>query len=111
LAAVKEDINDANKQLMQKSLQTSTAATIGLLADNIESIELPDGTIVTNLNDIVDWISNSDASTINTLKKHTVKLNDNGLPSEFPFVCDNEECKHEFKSKVQFNPTFFFTVR
>ena len=111
LAAIKEDINDANKQLMQKSLQTSTAATIGLLADNIESIELPDGTVVTDLANIVEWISNSDASTINTLKKHTVKLNDNGLPTEFPFVCDNGECKHEFKSKVQFNPTFFFTVR
>jgi hypothetical protein len=112
LASVnREDINDANKQLMQKSLETSTAATIALLADNVESIELPDGTVVTDLANIIEWIANSDASTINTLKKHTVKLNDNGLPTEFPFICDNEECKHEFRSKVQFNPTFFFTAK
>lgn len=99
------------KKLMEKSLEVATAATIGLLADNVASIELPDGTIVDNIENIVEWIVNSDSATINILKKHAVKLNDNGLPKSFPFTCDNDECNHTFESGIEFNPTFFFIAK
>ena len=111
IAAMSNDANPENKALMQQSLEKSTGATIGLLADNIEQIELPNGSIVIDKQQIVEWMINSDAATINVLKKYTLGLNKNGLPTEFPFMCDNEECNHEFKSNIQFNPTFFFMVK
>lgn len=111
ISSMTGDINSTNKDLMQKSLEKSTGATIGLLADNIEQVELPDGTIVIDKEQIVDWLVNSDGATINILKKYTLGLNKNGLPTEFTFTCDNEECNHEFSSRIEFNPTFFFIVK
>ena len=111
IATMSNNNSPENKELMQRSLEKSTGATIGLLADNIEQIELPDGTVVTDKQQIVEWMVNSDAATINVLKKYTVGLNKNGLPREFPFMCDNEECNHEFTSNIEFNPTFFFMVK
>jgi hypothetical protein len=111
ISSMSNETNPQNKELMQKSLEKSTAATIGLLADNIEQIELPNGTIVTDKQQIVEWMVNSDAATINVLKKYTVELNKNGLPKEFPFICDNEECNQQFNSSIEFNPTFFFMVK
>lgn len=111
ISSMSGEINPNNKELMQRSLEKSTGATIGLLADNIEQIELPSGSIVTDKQQIVEWLVNSDGATINVLKKYTVGLNKNGLPTEFPFTCDNVECNHEFSSRIEFNPTFFFIVK
>jgi hypothetical protein len=110
LAAVGTENSD-NKNLLQRSLEKATAAGIGVLADSIESIQLPDGTIVTDQVHIMQWVANSDSTTTNVIKKLSMDLNKNGIQNEFPFSCSNEECAKEFVSSVEFNPTFFFTKK
>lgn len=108
---MKKDDPEQNHDMIKRSLETATAAGIGVLADAIESIELPNGTIVTDFDQILDWVKNSDASTISVLKKLSVKMNDSGIEKTFSFTCGNEECNKEFTAPVEFNPSFFFTPR
>lgn len=108
---MKKDDPEQNHDMIKRSLETATAAGIGVLADAIESIELPNGTIVTDFDQILDWVKNSDASTISVLKKLSVKMNDSGIEKTFSFTCGNEECNKEFTAPVEFNPAFFFTPR
>ena len=108
---MKKDDPEQNHDMIKRSLETATAAGIGVLADAIESIELPNGTIVTDFDQILDWVKNSDASTISVLKKLSVKMNDSGIEKTFSFTCGDEECNKEFTAPVEFNPAFFFTPR
>ena len=108
---MQKDNPEQNHDMIKRSLETATAAGIGVLADAIESIELPDGTIVTDFDQILDWVKNSDASTISVLKKLSVKMNDSGIEKTFSFTCGNEECNKEFIAPMEFNPAFFFTSR
>ena len=108
---MQKDNPEQNHDMIKRSLETATAAGIGVLADAIESIELPDGTIVTDFDQILDWVKNSDASTISVLKKLSVKMNDSGIEKTFSFTCGNEECNKEFIAPMEFNPAFFFTPR
>lgn len=111
VAAVGSDPNANTKDLLQKSLEKATASGIGVLADSIESITMPNGTVVTDQTHIMQWVANSDATTTNVIKKLSMDLNKNGIQNEFPFSCSNEECAKEFVSSVEFNPTFFFTKK
>lgn len=110
LAAVGTENSD-NKNLLQQSLEKATAAGIGVLADSIESIQMPNGTVVTDQEHIIQWVANSDSNTVKTIKKLSMDLNKNGIQNEFPFSCSNQECAKEFVSSVEFNPTFFFTKK
>lgn len=111
LAAVGTEQNQNTKDLLQKSLEKATAAGIGVLADSIESITMPNGTVVTDQAHIMQWVANSDANTTTVIKKLSMDLNKNGIQNEFPFSCSNESCAKEFVSSVEFNPTFFFTKK
>ena len=108
---MKKDDPEQNHDMIKRSLETATAAGIGVLADAIESIELPNGTIVTDFDQILDWVKNSDANTISVLKKLSVKMNDSGIEKTFSFTCGDEECNKEFVAPMEFNPAFFFTPR
>ncbi len=96
-------------QLFQESLEKTTAANLVLIADSIEHVLLPSGEKITDLQSILDWITNSDGKTVKKLQEMSAQVNNNGLDKSFKFECSNEECGKEFISEVEFNPTFFFT--
>jgi hypothetical protein len=111
LLRLQKDNSEQNQDLIKRSLETATAAGVGVLSDAIESIELPDGTIVTEFEQIVDWVKNLDGASYDILKKLSIKMNDSGIEKTFSFTCGNEECNKEFVAPLEFNPTFFFTRR
>jgi hypothetical protein len=101
---------EQTKSVMRESLEKSTAAAVIVLADSIESITTPDGTVVTDVQSISNYIANADAKTTSIIKRHSTTLNNTGVPSEFDFVCNNEQCEQSFKSPIEYNPAFFFTA-
>jgi len=103
-----DDLKDQH-DLFAESIEKTTAANLVLIADSIEHILLPSGEKITDIQAILDWISNSDSNTVKKLQKMTTQINHNGLDKNFTFECSNEECGKKFKSAVEFNPTFFFT--
>lgn len=106
-----QDETDQEKQheIFQQSLERSTAASFLILADSIEKITTPTGEEITDVQSVLNWLSNSDSSTIKQLQKISNQINNNGIDKEFKFECSNEECGKNFKYSVEFNPTFFFT--
>jgi hypothetical protein len=110
LANFDKDADPAKQhELFSDSLERSAAANIVLIADTIEYILLPSGDKITDIQPILDWISNSDSRTVNQLQEMSNQVNQNGLDKNFKFECSNEECGKEFNMEVEFNPTFFFT--
>lgn len=97
------------KELFKSSLEKTAGATIIVLADSIEKILTPDGTVVSDIESISRWLANTDSKTIELIKKHSSALNENGIQKEFLFTCSNDECGEEFKSPLEYNPAFFFT--
>jgi hypothetical protein len=108
-------INDSElpkiKEKLKKSLEVSTAARYAIIADAIEKIELPDGSIVTEIEHILDWLSNSDSATISILEKNKNIMNDNGIQKTFDVTCSNEDCNEKFTAPLEFNPAFFFRTK
>lgn len=95
-------------KLFKESLEKSTAANMVIIADTIESITTPKGETITDTNEILEWLTNSDSTIVRQLQKASKDINRNGINNEFSFTCGNEECNHEFKTPVELNPTFFF---
>jgi len=105
----KDDDKETQHKLFSESLEKTAAANLVLIADTIEYVLLPSGDKITDLQAILDWISNSDSNTVKKLQTMSNQINENGLNKNFKFECSNEECGKEFNSPVEFNPTFFFT--
>jgi hypothetical protein len=105
----KDDNPEKQHALFSDSLEKTTAASLVLIADTIEYILLPSGDKITDIQPILDWISNSDSNTVKKLQKMSTQINQNGLDKKFKFECSNEKCGEQFTSEVEFNPTFFFT--
>lgn len=97
------------KLLMEESLQKMTAASLAVIADQISSVKMPDGTIITNFKHILEWIQNLDKRSVDIISENAKHLNDNGIQKIHKFTCGNENCNHEFETTIEFNPTFFFT--
>lgn len=107
---LKNDLPPADaKKVFEDSLGKTTAASLLLIADSIESITLPDGSVVSDIQEILEWLYNIDSGTMKQLQKANTMQNVNGIDEMFNFVCSNDECQKEFKSPVEFNPSFFFT--
>lgn len=101
---------ETTKQIFRESLEKTTAATIIVLADSIASITTPDGTVVTDVQSISNWLANADARTTALLKSQSTKLNESGVPKSFELQCSNEECGELFNAAIEYNPAFFFTA-
>ncbi len=105
----KDDDKETQHKIFSESLEKTAAANLVLIADTIEYVLLPSGDKITDLQAILDWISNSDSNTVKKLQNMSNQINQNGIDKNFKFECSNEECGKEFRSPVEFNPTFFFT--
>lgn len=105
----KDDDLKKQHELFSDSLEKTTAANLVLIADTIEYVLLPDGDKITELQTILDWMTNSDSNTVKKLQEMSNQVNQNGLDKTFKFECSNEECGKEFTAEVEFNPIFFFT--
>ena len=106
-----KDETEGLPDLYKESLTLATAANIAVIADTIISVTLPDGKVVTEVEHICDWLTNSNRKVLDALQSQQIVLNNNGLQKEFNFDCGNEDCGKNFTGPVEFNPSFFFKER
>lgn len=99
------------KEKLRKSLEAATGARYAILADAIESIELPDGTVVKELNHIIEWLTNTTSAVIDQIDKEKELMNENGIQKTFGITCSEENCNKTFEAPVEFNPAFFFKTK
>jgi len=79
-----------------------------LVSESIKEIRTED-TVVTKRHFINEFIRELEKSEIDALRTHIRKLNETGVPTYHDCVCENQECKHEWREEgVQFDPSHFF---
>lgn len=57
---------------------------------------------------IKEFLQNADKSVFKAINDSVNKSQDSGKMASFPAVCDNEECKHEWKMKITLDQADFF---
>ena len=108
--SINKDI--AKQQLSEEYLQSVkeiTASNISLVADAVVQVKTPDGKIVSDQSQIIEWLTNSSRDVMQKIESQKRILNKNGIPKSFNFTCESEACGKSFKGEVEFNPTFFFS--
>lgn len=78
-----------------------------MLTDFIMNIELPDGVIVEDRNNIRDWANDLDKTTVQMITDAAYAMNMSGVDHSMDVQC--AECNHEWTLEdLQFDPSSFF---
>lgn len=80
-----------------------------ILMESIESVETPEGILVTDKNFIKEWIENAPSIDMANIDNKINYLNNIGVDKEFVAVCKN--CNHQWQQKISYDPTNFFGKR
>jgi hypothetical protein len=106
LAAVEVEQDEDNKaKLTQQALQDITNLTIRILAKTIVFIRTPN-TVVDQKDYILDFLTNCDKTTFNSIRDHNAKLRSSSELKPFDIVCTS--CNHQYKQPFTLNVTDFF---
>ena len=85
-----------------------------LLVDSIKSVVYQDAegkSIKINDKAIIrDFLENTENTTGKEIEEFINDVNGKGVNNEVAITCENEECKHEFTSPINFDPVNFFTA-
>lgn len=94
------------QELYNKVLNTMTDININTISSGVESIELPDGALVTDKEEIVQFVNNSTVKLFNQITKAIESIRRKTELDPIDVVCP--ECTHEFKSPLMFDYAHFF---
>jgi hypothetical protein len=105
--AEKEGNEEARRTLSERALKNMTELKFDIIVSNIEQIDA-DGQAVTDKQFIKEFLQNADKKYVNLIDKAMEKINNVGIPKEYPMICSKEDCKHEWNAGIEFNPASFF---
>lgn len=101
-----EEMTEVRKQLVDCYLNINTYGN-NLITSCIKHIILPDDTIVSDKNQILEYVSNTESTTINKINNEITRISAIGLPEQINYECGY--CGHIWKSKFSgFNQVDFF---
>ena len=58
--------------------------------------------------DVFEWVKNLSKKDAQKITDKVTEINNTGVNKEAEIVCNNEECKHEWKAQISFDPSYFF---
>ena len=91
-----------------RSFRYLTELTMETVIDQVEYIEMPDGTQVTDRDHIKEFVENADTGIYRAI---SAQLNKNKEAFDVPPMnveCDNPECGHKFEQNLEFDAVNFF---
>ena len=102
-----EDKTEEEKQAFYKEiLDTMTEINIESISSGIKGIELPDGLLVTDKEEIVAFVNNTSIKLFKKITKTIQEIKDKTDLEPLHIECP--ECKHEFNAPVIFDYANFF---
>lgn len=109
------DASDEEKaKLFNESFEKIAELNLDLLSHCIRYIQIPDGREsgeiiqVSDEQHIRDFIRNSDKNVVKKISEKLVLLSKSGVEREVDVTCAKEECGHEWKTQMTFDPSHFF---
>lgn len=81
---------------------------VSMVTDSVTKVILPDGTEVTDTNEIKEFIEHADVRLFKQITAVSKKVADAANLEPIKVTCQNEECKHEYETPLSFDYSSFF---
>jgi hypothetical protein len=104
--SINNDNSEAHRKELSLAINASSHSLIAMTSLNIDSIEMPDGTLVTDQEHISEYIQKLTAPEYTKLRTALNNLSKELIDRTFKFKC--EECEKESSGEVSFDPANFF---
>ncbi len=103
-----KDINSESMSIYNKSFRRMAEMSVSLLARSILKVVTPEGTEVSNPEELFSFIQNIDSGSAKKLDEVLATINSLDISKDFEMKCVKESCNHVWATQVDFNPTDFF---
>jgi len=105
--SIMEDKTEEEKQkIYNEILNTMTDININAISSGVKAIELPDGTIVSDKEEIINFVNNSSIKLFKKITSTIQEIKDKTILDPIDITCP--ECSHEFQSPIIFDYANFF---
>ena len=91
---------------MQKSYHELTSQNIKIVSECIDSVVLPDGVSVNNVENIKEWATDLSKTDFKLIETAIMSLGNKGVEKTIKVQC--QHCNQEYDSLLDLNPTTFF---
>tara|TARA_B100001057_G_scaffold424077_1_gene446612 strand:+ start:8894 stop:9736 length:843 start_codon:yes stop_codon:yes gene_type:complete len=98
--------SDEQLKAIGAALEKLSNMNYEVIIKSIQSIAIPDGEVVTDMQQITDFVGNVDREIGLELNDAVAEINNGGVEKEMVMVCSS--CNHEFKTDINFDPVGFF---
>lgn len=105
-AEEKASTAERNKAIT-KSMDRINKLNLDMLADSILKIVVP-GAEVTDRKALAEFVANVPKPWVEAIDAKLKQVNSKGIDKQVALRCSNEECGHEWKTEIEFNPATFF---
>jgi len=92
--------------MLSKSYDALTTESINVVCGSIDTVLLPDGTMVKDRAMIEEWVKDLSKPEYSKLEATIMNTNSKGISKEFNVQC--QKCSKVYKSTIDLNPTTFF---
>jgi bacterioferritin-associated ferredoxin len=100
------DLSDEEKMIkLNQALRQITELTINVISKNISAIIAP-GIVVTDADQIEEFLRNCDRSVYNQVRDHVINLNQETQLSPLKIQC--AECEHQYEQPMNLDMASFF---
>jgi hypothetical protein len=99
---------DQKQTKFNEIFEKMTSLTVKNIIGSIEYILMPDGTRVSNIGFIDDFITNSDRGVFEKIEKHQAKINEMMPNKTVNAKCP--DCQHEYETPFTFDQSNFFAL-
>ena len=91
---------------MQTGYEAISNASIKIVSNSIDTVQLPDGEAVNDKAMILDWVLDLPRLDYGKLEETIMTTNSQGIEKQLTLTCS--ECGQTYKSPLDMNPTTFF---
>lgn len=105
--AEQQNLSEKEKlDILSKSYEALTSESINVVSSSIDTVLLPDGSVVKDRAMIEEWVRDLSKPEYSKLETSIMNTNSKGVSKEFNVQC--QKCGKVYKSSIDLNPTTFF---
>lgn len=105
---VDADITDEERaKRFNQAFEKIAELNLDILSGCIRAIRIPDQEVTDEVF-IRDFVRHSDKNVVQKIQENLKKMSEAGIPKDLDVMCPNEECGHEWKTGMIFDPAHFF---
>ncbi len=97
---------DEKQKHIEKHLRTLVNLNLSILANSTESISIPDGEVVVDHRQILEFYTNADMNVVRAVQNIVTELSVSSKTPDQNFSCDG--CGHKYSSPIEFDYANFF---